>query len=248
MSGISALSRVLRRSAQPPSNRRLAVLVLGMHRSGTSLATEILSRLGLWIGTEETLIGATEYNPRGHFELVAGVEFDNEVLCRAGGTWDHPPALQSVDALATRIHPSVAAWYDGRPAWAFKDPRLCLTLPVWMPALSGFDVRIVHVVRDPHAVARSVVARNDAVDLPASRFGKGEMVAADALTLCAEYNCRACLFEDRFALPRLLVWYDQLVEAPAAQVQRIAAFVGRGNVRLRPAVRCVRPELRRNRG
>ena len=228
--------------------RGLAVLVLGMHRSGTSVATEILSRLGLWIGTEENLVGATEFNPRGHFELVAGLEFNNEVLRQTRGSWDNPPTVESVDELATRIRPLVDVWYEGRSAWAFKDPRLCLTVPAWMPALAGLDVRIVHLVRNPHAVARSLVARNDAMDLPASRFAKGEMVVSDALTLWAEYNRRACLYEERFAVPRLLVWYDQLVDDPAAEVRRIAAFVGRGIAQLRSAVECVRPELRRTRG
>lgn len=225
----------------------LAVLVLGMHRSGTSLATEILSQLGFWIGTEEQLIGASEYNPRGHFELRAGVEFDNEVLRQAGGTWDDPPAIASVDALATTLGPPVDAWFNGRAPFALKDPRLCLTLPVWMPALSAFDVRIVHVVRDSHAVARSLVTRNEAMDLPASRFAKGEMVPSDALTLWGEYNRRADLSVERFAVPRLVVRYDALVEAPATQVRRIAAFVDCRNDHIDAAVQCVRPELRRHR-
>jgi hypothetical protein len=117
-----------------------------------------------------------------------------------------------------------------------------------MPALAAFDVRIVHVLRDPHVVARSLVLRNDAMDLPASRFAKGEMAVADALTLWAEYNRRACLYEVRFAVPSLLVWYDQLVDDPAKEVRRIAAFVDRGHAGLGPAVECVRPELRRTRG
>ena len=236
------------KGSEPSASRGLAVLVLGMHRSGTSLAIEILSRLGLWIGTEDQLIGATEYNPRGHFELVAGVELNNEVLRQAGGSWDNPPAMGSVDEIATRIRPSIEAWYEGRPALAFKDPRLCLTLPVWVPALATFDVRIVHVMRDPHAVARSVVTRNDAMDLPASRFAKGEMGVSEALTLWAEYNRRACVYAGRFAVPRLVVSYDELVDAPATQVRRIATFVGRGRAQLGPAVQCVRPELRRNHG
>jgi hypothetical protein len=227
--------------------RRLAVLVLGMHRSGTSLATEILSRLGLWIGTEQTLIGASEYNPRGHFELLAGVEFNNEALRQAGGTWDRPPAIVSVDALATSIRPAVDAWFDGRAPFAFKDPRLCLTLPVWMPALAAFDVRIVQVVRDPHAVARSLVTRSKAMDLPASRLARGEMTASHALTLWSEYNRRASFYVERFAVPRLFVSYDELVESPAIQVRRIAAFSDCRTEHIDAAVQCVRPELRRHR-
>lgn len=234
-------------SQEPQGGRRLAILVLGMHRSGTSLATEILSRLGLWIGTEQNLIGANEDNPRGHFELVAGVDFDNEVLRQAGGTWDDPPAIESVDELATTIRPAVNEWFDGRALVAFKDPRLCLTLPVWMPALASFEVRVVHVMRDPYAVARSLVARNEAMDVPASRFAKGEMVASDALMLCSEYNRRACLYVERFAVPRLVVQYDELVDAPATLIPRIAAFVEGRQDHVDAAVQCVRPELRRNR-
>ena len=226
---------------------RTAVLVLGMHRSGTSLVTEILNTVGLWIGAEQHLIGASDGNPRGHFELLAGVEFDNEVLHQAGGTWDHPPAIESIDALVPKMRPAVEAWFDGQPALAFKDPRLCVTLPVWIPALSAFDVRIVHVMRDPLAVSRSLLTRNAAMDLPSSHFAKGEMSSSDALALWGEYNRRACLHVERFLVPRLCVWYDELIESPATQVQRIAAFAGCGNDRIDAAIACVRPELRRSR-
>jgi hypothetical protein len=226
----------------------LAVLVLGMHRSGTSLATEILRELGLWLGPEQGLIGASDGNPRGHFELLAGVEFDNEVLRLAGGSWDGPPVMSSIDALATTMRPAVDLWFEGRAPLAFKDPRLCLTLPVWMPALAGYDVRIVHLFRDPQAVARSLVTRNEASDIPTSRFAKGDMTAADALALWGEYNSRACRYADQFGIRRLPVWYDALIEAPAMQVRRIAAFVDRGYDEIDAAIECVRPELNRNGG
>lgn len=232
-----------RASARAPvAQRPLAVLVVGMHRSGTSVATEILQALGLFIGAPEALIGPSADNRRGHFELSAGVALDNDLLREAGGTWDAPPPMESLEALAGRILPPIEAWFAGRTAWAFKDPRLCLTLPVWMPALAAHDVRIVHLMREPHAVARSVVARNAARELPASRFAKGEMGAADALALWAEYHRRACLYAERFDLPRLVVWYDALLRAPRSEVRRVAAFLGREHARRGAAARCVRPE------
>jgi hypothetical protein len=218
-----------------------------MHRSGTSLATEILRELGLWLGPEPALIGASDGNPRGHFELLAGVEFDNEVLRQAGGTWDDPPAMPSIDALAATTRPAVDVWFEGRAPLAFKDPRLCLTLPVWMPALAGYDVRILQLFRDPGAVARSLVTRNATMDLPASRFAQGEMTVADALALWSEYNRRACLYADRFGIRRLPIWYDALVDTPAAEVRRLAAFVDRASADIEAAVRCVNPALRRSR-
>jgi hypothetical protein len=227
--------------------RNLAVLVLGMHRSGTSLATEILRELGLWIGPEHALIGASDGNPRGHFELLAGVEFDNEVLRQAGGTWDGPPGMPAIDAVAATMRPAVDVWFEGRAPLAFKDPRLCLTLPVWMPALAAYDVRIVHLFRDPHAVARSLVTRNQSMDIPASRLAKGEMTAADAMMLWGEYNSRACLYADRLGIRRFPIWYDALVDMPEAEVRRLAAFIDRPGLDIDAAVRCVNPTLRRSR-
>jgi hypothetical protein len=232
--------------ASKEADRQRVVLVLGMHRSGTSVAAEIVSRLGLPAGSDADLIGATPFNPRGHFEHRSGVEFDNEMLRAAGGTWDDPPPMGKLEALDHAHIPDIEAWYGAGSGWTFKDPRLCLTLPIWMRTLSAHDVRIVHMLRDPHAVARSVTHRNRAMELPASRFRKNEMGAADVLGLWSEYNRRAALYEERFALPRLYVWYDQLVDAPEPQVQRIADFVGCEAAASRSVADCVRPELRRS--
>ena len=56
-----------------------------------------------------------------------------------------------------------------------------------------------------------------------------------------EYNRRAGLYVERFAVSRLVVWYDELVEAPATQVRRIAAFVDCRNGHIDAAVQCVTP-------
>jgi hypothetical protein len=225
----------------------LAVLVLGMHRSGTSLVAEMLEKLGLYLGSPDQLIGSSPFNARGHFEFVRAVEFDNVVLQQAGGTWDAPPPAGSIEALGTCLQPAIDEWFGDRGAWAFKDPRVCLTLPVWMPVLSSADVRVVHVLRDPYAVAQSLVARNSALDLPASRFAKGEMTMSDALNLWAEYNRRACIYVEEFRLSRVAVWYDHVLDAPREEVTRLAEFLDRGDGDVAAAVACVLPEFRHHR-
>jgi hypothetical protein len=222
----------------------MAVLVLGMHRSGTSLITEILGRLGLHLGRPEDLIGSSPFNERGHFELLPAVEFDNLILQRAGGTWDAPPPGGSVEALTGTLRPSVDDWFGPATAWAFKDPRLCLTLPVWLAALTGIDVRIVHVLREPYAVACSLVRRNAQDEQPASRYAKGELTFLGALGLWAEYNRRATIYAEASARPYLVVSYDQLLASPRSEVGRIATFVGADDTRLSEALACVQPQLR----
>jgi hypothetical protein len=218
-----------------------------MHRSGTSLVTEMIEKLGLYLGPADQLIGSSSFNARGHFELTRAIEFDNAVLRQAGGTWDAPPLVENIEALGACLQPAIDEWFGGHAAWAFKDPRLCLTLPIWMPALSGVDVRLIHVLRDPYAVARSLTARNSMLDLPASRFAKGQLRMADALNLWAEYNRRACMHAETYGLPRLVLWYDHVLDTPGREVARLAEFLNRGDEHVAAAVACVMPELRHHR-
>jgi hypothetical protein len=225
----------------------MAVLVLGMHRSGTSMVAEIIGALGFYLGPADQLIGRSTFNERGHFELVRAVEFDNAVLQAAGGTWDAPPPRDRIEGLAATLRPSIDEWFGGHPAWAFKDPRLCLTVPVWMAALSPEDVRVVHVMRDPYATARSVITRNAAMELPSTHHAKGEMTIAGALGLREEYNRRAGVYTEAFGLPRLTVWYEQVLEDPRRETARLADFLERGNDDLATAVACARAELNHHR-
>jgi hypothetical protein len=225
----------------------MAVLVLGMHRSGTSMVTEIVGALGFHLGPAAELIGSSAFNERGHFELNRAVEFDNAVLREAGGTWDAPPPHDRIAALAVTRRPSIDEGFGGHRAWAFKDPRLCLTLPVWMAALSPEDVRVVHVVRDPYATARSLVARNTAMELPASRYAKGELTLVDGLGLWAEYNRRAGVYVETFGRRRLALWYDQVLDDPRRETARLADFLECPSADLATGVACVRAELNHHR-
>jgi hypothetical protein len=215
-----------------------------MHRSGTSVVTELIVRFGFSAGPYEDLIGSSPLNPRGHFEFRRAVEFDNAVLQRAGGTWDAPPAPQRVEALVGLERPAVQQWFGNYPTWVFKDPRLCLTLPVWIPELAALGVSVVHVLRDPYAVATSVVHRNRLQHPPASRFAVGEMGVAHAIALWAEYNHRACLYVQSNGLRRLTLWYDQLLASPLAETQRLGRFLGVDDRTVEAATACIQPEFR----
>lgn len=59
------------------------LFVLGMHRSGTSAVTRVCALLGAQL--PETLMGATESNPRGHWESDSIVNFNNQILEGGGG-------------------------------------------------------------------------------------------------------------------------------------------------------------------
>lgn len=144
----------------------MGVIVLGMHRSGTSAMTGALHRLGLPVGDPEALIPESRHNPRGHWE-VKDLVFVNEMLLdQLGGSWDDPADAGPVElrALADsdwgegarRAH----AQSLGDGLWVWKDPRLCLLMELWREVLSEPPV-VVMMVRSPGAVARSLEKRSN---------------------------------------------------------------------------------------
>ena len=71
--------------------RRAPVLVLGMHRGGTSLATGLLQTLGAELGSP--LIASNEGNPLGYFEHKAIVACHDRILASLGLDWHSPDVL-----------------------------------------------------------------------------------------------------------------------------------------------------------
>ena len=136
-------------------------IVLGMHRSGTSLLARCLSLLGVELGPAEHLLPATKFNPTGFWEHEAVVKLNDEILASFGGTWRDLPALPDgwerdarLDPLREKAAAILAADFAGRTSWGFKDPRTCITLPFWKPLLPG--PRYILCLRNPADVAHSL--------------------------------------------------------------------------------------------
>lgn len=159
------------------------VVVLGMHRSGTSAITLLLEDLGAW-GSAMPRLAAQFDNPRGFGELSRVVRVNDELLastgrCGVGTCWYDavrgPPGAGysfNFDAdghagIADRLASTVADLrglnHGAASYWVLKDPRLCLTvgtlLPhLYDPAQEGAPVALL-VYRHPVSVAKSVVKR-----------------------------------------------------------------------------------------
>jgi len=147
------------------------VLVLGMHRSGTSSLTGLLEEAGLFLGDVKR---QSAHNAKGSRESPAVWSVNDAMLREAGGSWRHPPAAPPVvtDHHVSSVIDLVSGFPDDR-AWGVKDPRILLVLEVWRRALPA--ARLVTTVRHPAAVARSLAARNG-------------MEFDEAISLWAHYN------------------------------------------------------------
>ncbi len=134
-----------------------AIIILGMHRSGTSCLTGSLGEAGLHLGDVNE---KAHCNEKGTRENVAFMEINDAVLATAGSTWDSPPTERIVwrdDHKIWRKHLVKATAHD--PVWGFKDPRTLFTLDGWLESLP--DANFIATFRDPFAVARSLHKRND---------------------------------------------------------------------------------------
>ncbi|MBP7157338.1 MAG: hypothetical protein KBA36_00830, partial [Thermomonas sp.] len=143
------------------------LLVLGMHRSGTSALTRLLNLHGAVLGDD--LLPAGHDNPSGFWELREAVAIHERLLAGLGMAWDDPRALppdwQDGDA-ARRAGDAIGALIDrtfaGEALWAVKDPRLCRFAPLWSRAMRarGIEPHAILVARHPAEVAHSLQTRD----------------------------------------------------------------------------------------
>ena len=138
------------------------VLILGMHRSGTSAVSGILSSAGFFAGNTEDLIEGNIWNRDGYFERRDICRLNDKILTECGGTWDVPPEENSIISGNHDEHilsiKQILLSFKNKSFYFIKDPRLCLTIPVWKSAL-GNNIKILFVSRKIEAVCDSLYKR-----------------------------------------------------------------------------------------
>lgn len=147
--------------------RPKAILVTGMHRSGTSALARIINLHGAAIGSR--LLEATSDNVNGYWENWHVVMFHERVLRELDMAWDSASAIPAswtetnqfliyVDELCELIESE----FGDQQLWMVKDPRLCRLLPLWITALDrmGVEPKFVFEVRHPVEVISSLIKRD----------------------------------------------------------------------------------------
>jgi hypothetical protein len=144
-----------------------AVLVAGMHRSGTSALAGVLSKLGIPLG--DRLLEPAGDNPKGYWEHQDVVMVHERLLAGLGSRWDDVRALpdnwlesEPARHAAAAIDEIITRDFLDKSVWAVKDPRLCRTLPLWFEVLSKHETRpvVLFMVRKPSEVSASIETRN----------------------------------------------------------------------------------------
>lgn len=135
------------------------IIVLGMHRSATSLIAEGLVSSKVHMG--DRLVGGNRGNPQGHFENIDFVELNDEILKDAGGSWDNPPEEDRILALGKKYDLQIRELLNksAKRKWGWKDPRTVLTIRLFMPYLK--DPFFIYCFRRPEQVAGSLHRRDN---------------------------------------------------------------------------------------
>lgn len=193
-----------------------AIIVLGMHRSGTSALTGVLSLLGIHVG-DSLLPAAAEVNPKGFWEHAGIVSLHDRLLTALGSSWHDERNLPEDWWARTEVEPFrqelaqiLRTDFTGITPWAIKDPRLCRLLPLWQPVLQQNEClpRVIMILRDPREVAKSL-ARRDCISEQRSYLLWLQHV------LEAEKWSRDCL--------RVLITYEELLANWRSTIDRINA-------------------------
>lgn len=133
------------------------LLIIGMHRSGTSCLAGSLQQAGLYSGD---VIESAPFNKKGNRENLDIMTLNTAVLQYSGGDWDNPPSSVSWsnEHSIERNNILQTLSSSSNHTWGFKDPRTMFTLPFWQEGIKEF--RLVASYRSPIAVARSLSERN----------------------------------------------------------------------------------------
>jgi len=215
-----------------------------MHRSGTSATAHTLAELGLSTPDSDDLIAAGPYNERGYWESRTISRFDESVLRYLGGTWSAPPCPaagweKSHDTKMVELRSQAAKLAESTFAplpVVMKDPRLCLTLPLWRAVMTSEPVAVL-VFRDPLEVAHSLQKR-DGFPLTLG------------LALWHRYVRQSLVSLE--GLPVLVVEYARALDDPRRWVNDLVAFLADNGItpgtnRLEQAVGVLEGDLRHHR-
>jgi hypothetical protein len=203
----------------PVPERPELVVVVGMHRSGTSAMTRALQTLGVELG--DRLSGSdAEVNAKGFWEDRDLNALNIELLHSLGIEWHglRPVLAADVEKLRARgdmlrAVELLRSKLGSGAAFGFKDPRVAKLLPFWTEVFKALGKRTSYVVavRNPLSVAHSLMKR-DGLDMEKCFLLWQEHVVTG--------------FVGTEGARRVIVDYDMLLGSPAAQLKRMARALG----------------------
>ncbi len=195
-------------------NPSRCIIVLGVHRSGTSALAGVLTMLGADAGSK--LMPARDDNPKGFWEHADIVAAHDRLLEHLDSSWDDELPLahgwwrrEGVSSYRDELRDILLRDFSRSALWILKDPRICRLLPLWLDMLRELRVQPNFVIslRDPGEVARSLERRDGIPDAKAQLLWLEHLLEAERRT------------RDH---PRVTIAYDDLLADWRAAARRVS--------------------------
>lgn len=185
------------------------VIILGMHRSGTSALAGSLQEQGLYLGR---VFEENPHNKKGNRENNEIYLLNENILTANNGNWMSPPISidWTLEQAARRDEIIESFIQSGNKIWGFKDPRTLFTLDFWLEGLKDVTNKYVGSFRHPLSVARSLHARD-------------KMPMEDGFRMWALYNKRLLEIYERVKFP--LVSFDVPASEYTHSISRVMEYV-----------------------
>jgi hypothetical protein len=203
---------------QEHSVQRRAIVVLGMHRSGTSAFTRVINFLGADLPTN--LMPPHFTNESGFFESDDLMIVHEQLLSSAGSNWHdwrvfNPDWYASAAAadFKQRVLRMLRHDFEQSPLFVIKDPRICRFFPFWRDVLEEFGAAaaVVIPVRNPLEVMASLRSRDGFPSVKAALMWLRHVIDAERMTR---------------DLPRAIVTYDALLSDWQGVITSLGAGLG----------------------
>lgn len=188
------------------------IIILGMHRSGTSMMAGALHNIGINMG--QNFYGKLPSNPLGHFEDMDFLNLNNKILEEIGTDWRNPPHVDEItkkgNAFSNEIQ-EIISKKNKQDVWGWKDPRTCLTLELFIP-----------YVINPYFI----VCYRDAFDVANSLYKREKMDIDYGIKLKDLYDKRINMFFNKYrGLKRYNVKFQDIKNNPSRYIEEIINFL-----------------------
>ncbi len=201
----------------------MIVIILGMHRSGTSTVSGVLHMNKVIMGTYQTFWPRPlNQNPKGFYENYDFRQINDKILKLSNydvkSFKTKIPLLKINDRLLSKMRKLVKNYNFLYDDWGWKDPRTCLTIQYWVDIMSQLnlsnDLKIIFVLRKASSVARSLKKRN-------------ALPLAKGLELWKSYTEKAFEFCNVSCLPIHYCSFEDLLINPVSTCNSLFDFLQR---------------------
>ncbi|WP_028578953.1 sulfotransferase family protein [Desulfogranum japonicum] len=194
--------------------KQTCLLILGMHRSGTSALTGTLNILDVYVGSD--LMGGDSGNRKGYFENNVLYNINEMLLSQIGSSWQD--LFYSADKLEASVDKDKLKFtlekeFRNKEIFAIKDPRIILLFPLYQKVLNELDIEIKIIIpyRNPVEVAMSLHKRNN------FSFEKGFLLWCYHLLYAEKYSRNCC---------RVVLEYEKLLSHTEETLRYISREIG----------------------